>query len=150
VSELPLLPVVVVVGGRITLGPDLPADEEPVAGATFRVPIPLPHQVRATRGRVWLRLRPLRINAPGGDALEKRMTIRVDGRERCVDVPVHSLVPIYLGRLTPNASADLEVSGARSVELEPLFLVDDTPAPEAPPRPLWEELARVVVRRVLR
>jgi hypothetical protein len=148
VSELPLLPVVVVAGGRITLGPDLAADEEPVAGATFRVPIPLPSQARV--GRVWLRLRPLRIDAPAGDALDTRMTIRVDGRERCVDVRVHSLVPIYLGRLTPNASADLEVSGARSLELEPVFLVDDTPPPEAPPRPLWEELARVVVRRVLR
>ena len=91
----------------------------------------------ARAGRVWLSPRPLSVVAAveGAENLGARMTIRVDGRERAVDVPVYSLVPIYLGRLTPNTSAVLEVSGARSVELEPLFLVDETPPPEAPPRP---------------
>jgi hypothetical protein len=140
-----VLPCIVVGGGRIALGPAGEAGAE----ATFRVSVPVPWQ--AQTGRVWLRLQLRSIVLAEEGSSDARLSVLVNGFGRAVSVPMlHLREPIYLGRLGRGDTVDLELTGARAAEFEPLFLVDETPPPPAPPRPLWEALLRVVLDRVLR
>jgi hypothetical protein len=141
----------VVFGERLALGrpmedAPLPAGGEAVE-AVHSADLALPVEVRLG-GRVWLRLYGLE-GTP-----EARARVTVNGAPRAVDVPILRLrrdpPPIYLGRLGPHGIVHLQVSRAHGVLVEPMFLVDDSPEPERPPRPLWEALLRVVLDRVLR